>query len=409
MGKAAILFSDPNLFIKHLIYCWHNKLIPVLLNNKNTISELLDQLAFIKPDILFTEFEIPFENKKKLSSKELSLPFELPEKLKKKETAVIFFTSGSENNPKAVVHTWESLINSSKIQNEVLDQKPGETWLLSIPPYHIGGLSIIIRALVYKLKIIFVNKYSDKEITDTIIKYKINYLSLVSTQLYRLINNKVLAGKDLKWCLLGGGFIEDNLIISAQSLGWKILKVYGSSETSAFISVLNCTNTNELNSVGQPLHGVEIKIIDNEVAIKSPTLFKEYLFNKIETEKVLISGYYLTGDIGYLDKNSNLHILGRRNDIIVSGGENINVKDLESRIKNLPQVLDVKVLGLADKEWGSIPVAAIVLKDKTKEISLHDININSSFRKIKKVVFIDKLPRTELGKIKVQELRKLFK
>ncbi len=336
--------------------------------------------------------------------------------------AVILFTSGSAGKPKAVQLTCNNLLFSATNGNQILSQTENDVWLASLPFFHIGGFSIFIRAFLFSSCVIIPKSLQTEDIIYSIQNYKPTLASFVSTQLKRLIDLKIRPNKELKNVLLGGGFINDDLINAAIKLGWKVSKVYGSTETSSFVTALSFDEIlNGNKSSGKPLINNSIKIIDErgndlqpnasgEILIISHSVMKGYLNNLEETNKKLKDDFYHTSDIGYLDEDGYLHVQARRNDLIVTGGENVNPVEIENELTKHPLIKESSVFEIADNEWGQIVAAAIVAN---KDIEIDEIKkfLRKSLAGYKipqKFFFVDGLPKTSLGKVKKEELKKIL-
>lgn len=417
---VPILSENNESFIELVLAVWKIGAIPVPLNTKLLHDEI---------NSIMSEYNFAFIISDKYSYKlleKINAKVILFDELKSKcivsadtlefnnlDEAVIIFTSGSTGSAKGVVHTSTSLINSIENGNEILNHNENDCWLASLPFYHIGGFQIICRSLYYGCSIIIPGSLQTNHLADAIVIYKPTHLSLVSTQLERLIQQKVKPGESLKVSLIGGGFIEDDLIFEADNLGWKPFRVYGSSETASFITAISANEIQtKPQSVGKALKNVEIKISDDsEILIKSNSLFKNYLDNKKETSSKVKNGFYNTGDLGFIDADGYLFIEARRSDLITTGGENVNPIEVEKVLIELPFIKDACVFPKQDKTWGQIVAAAIVSTDPSvnektiKEILKQRL---AGYKIPKKFFFVDKLPRTSLGKLEREKIRKLF-
>ena len=187
--------------------------------------------------------------------------------------------------------TFNNLYYSASNGNQILNQTEHDRWLASLPVYHIGGFSIFIRAFLFSSCVIIPKSLQTEDIIYSMQNYNPTLASFVSTQLKRLIDLKIRPNEELKNVLLGGGFINDDLINDAIKLGWKVSKVYGSTETSSFVTALSFDEIlNGNKSSGKPLKNNFIKIIDErgndlqpnasgEILIKSQSVMKGYLNN----------------------------------------------------------------------------------------------------------------------------------
>jgi O-succinylbenzoic acid--CoA ligase len=412
--------EDSLSFIETTIALWLLGSIPVPLNTKLLDEEIFSIINDYDFKVLITDKNISnsimLKITKVISVDELILGsnkskiHNLPSL---NDEAVVIFTSGSTNSPKGVVHTFASLLNNIENGNEILNQNENDRWLASLPFYHIGGFQIICRSLYYGCSIIIPESLQANHLADEIVNNNPTHLSLVSIQLERLIYQKIIPNGSLKVSLIGGGFVEDDLIIDADKLGWKPYRVYGSSETGSMITGISASEIkSKPQSVGKCFSNVEINISDDsEILIKSNSLFKKYLDDEIETSSRLIHGFNHTGDLGFVDDEGYLFIEARRNDLIVSGGENVNPIEVEKVLIELPFIKDACVFPKQNKTWGQIVAATIVIIDSSiaekniKEILKQKL---AGYKIPKEFYFANELPRTPLGKLEREKIKKMF-
>jgi O-succinylbenzoic acid--CoA ligase len=334
------------------------------------------------------------------------------------KNAVVIFTSGSTRKPKGVVHTFGSLQSSAEAANEVFNMQPDDRWLASLPFYHIGGFSIITRSFIAGTMMLVPESPSDIDVAEAMDELRPTHMSLVSTVLKRLTDKGIKPHPELRCVLLGGGPLSDELVMNAK--GWNIFKSYGASETCSLVAALNQEETTKRpGSSGKALSGNKFYILNEEgeelpagkeglIAVSADSLMKGYLNNEKLTSEVLRKGMYYTGDYGYLDEEGYIYILERRSDLIITGGENVSPTEVEEAIMNSGLAEDVCVFALSDKTWGQAVAAAIIKKEalqltekKTEEKLNEYLRAVLSHYKIpSKYFFTDKLPRTELGKLK---------
>lgn len=429
--RVALLVDNSPNFIISVLALWMIEAIPVPINLKLSAIEIEEQLKFLRCQ--FVLIDESFKEKIKLSDvKQIELSVSNADSEKREldfsfdanRTAVIMFTSGSSGNPKAVELSFSNLIQSVKIGNEYLKQTGEDRWLASLPFYHIGGFSIIVRSLIFGTAMIIPTSLKIDLIIDVIKKFKPTLASFVSSQMKSLLDKNIQPNPKMRHVLLGGGFIDSSIMREALKKGWNVSKVYGSTETSSFITVLNPDEFEKKpNSVGKPIPLTEIFIFDEnknelpnnsegEIAVKSPAVMKGYLNDEVSTNKKLFNGLYLTGDYGYKDSEGYLYAVNRRSDMIVTGGENVNPSEVEAVIKQFSKVKEVCVFGIDDVTWGQKVIAAIVPKSSEKfEIEeLNDFLKNkiASFKIPKQIFFVNELPKTELGKVRRDLVKSLF-
>jgi O-succinylbenzoic acid--CoA ligase len=419
---VTLLFNNSFEFIVALLSLWETGAIPVPLNTKLLPQDLQEQISFLNST--FTIKSEEFKNVEITGNNTILSLDDLPEKKSPNKniiepqsgdkTALILFTSGSSGKPRAVMLSFENIIQSALIGNKVLNQTKEDKWLSSLPIYHIGGFSIIFRALLFGASTVIPVSLSITDLGESIKKHKPTLVSLVSNQLKKFIDMNFVPPDELRTVLLGGGFSDKDLILQSVEQGWKIVKVYGSTETSSFISFMDTDEVKKKpGASGKVIQPNKIEITtDGEITIQSPVLMKGYFNNDEETANKVKDGYYYSGDMGYFDEEGYLFIEARRNDLIVSGGENINPAEVEKVILSHAQVKEACVVGIENKEWGQILSSAIVLKENSRlsETELKDFLKDKlpSFKIPRQMIFVTQLPKSELGKILKEEVKRLF-
>ncbi len=429
--KIALLFDNTPSFVITVFAIWKLNAIPVPLNNRLLLSELKIQIESVKCKFLI------FENLYQELIKDLDVKLINSEQIKllnpvasadiflditENQTALILFTSGSTGNSKAVIFSFGNLINSAKLGNQVFIHGDSDIWLASLPFFHIGGFSVITRTFLNGLTIAIPRNNDNAGLHEAFMKFAPTLSAFVSTQLKRILDNNIKPNSELRHVLLGGGFIEDELVRRAYERGWNVSKSFGTTETSSFVTALTKDNFEKKpGSSGKALLPNKIYIIGQdgntlsnnsigEIVIESSSVAMGYLNNMSESEKKFSGSKFFTGDYGYLDRDGYLYIEARRSDLIVSGGENINPNEVERIILKHPGIIDAAVLGIEDKEWGHSVVAAIVTLNN-KQLTIAELkkylkDILPSYKHPKKIFILKELPKTALGKIKREELKK---
>lgn len=426
--QRVAIISDNNVdFVINVLALWQLSAVPVPINIKLNPSEIEKQIAEAGCTSALVTREL-HEKVKSKSIKIIELLFDeinektFPEKdeICVKDPAVIIFTSGSSAKSKGIILSFNSLYNSAFNSNQILRYTRSDRWLASLPFYHIGGFSIITRSILFGIPLIIPDSLSIESLKNAIKKYQPTFISLVAAQFKKLIDEEVTPNPELKNCLIGGGFSDYELVRKAYDIGWPVNIVYGSTETSSFVTaLLKDEILMKPNSAGRAVPTNEIFIFDDEgndlkpfeigeIIIRSNSLMSGYLSEE-ENNQVIRNGLYHTGDIGYLDEDGYLFIEGRKNFLISTGGENVNPVEVETILLQHPLIAEAAVFPLKDKEWGEIIAAAVVKKVNTDEISYDDLKTFlkgkiSGYKIPKKIFFEGNLPKTELGKIKKDEL-----
>lgn len=300
--------------------------------------------------------------------------------------ATILFTSGTSGNPKLVLHTLANHFFSAMGSNENIPVTPGDRWLLSLPLYHVGGLAIIYRILLGGGAVVIPEKTEALE--AIIIGLEVTHLSLVSTQFLHLLQNKKMIEylRALKAILLGGGAIPVDLIRKAVELKLPIFTSYGSTEMASQITTTRAGDSlQQLLTAGRPLKYRQLKIAeDQEILVGGETLFQGFLVNGSILKSRDKEGWYHSGDFGFLDKKGYLTVTGRKDNMLVSGGENIQPEEVERALRQMDNIEDAVVVPVINRKFGQRPVAFVKMrpdkKFKIKDFEDHLAKILPKFK-----------------------------
>lgn len=284
-----------------------------------------------------------------------------PDEMSLDQDATIIFTSGTSAQPKAVLHTLANHHYSASGSNRNIPFEPGDRWLLSLPLYHVGGLAILFRALVGGGAVV-IPDHGDS-LSDSISKFHPTHVSLVATQLYRLLEEgKVITQlQKMKAILLGGSSIPPNLIIRSHQHRLPLFTSYGSTEMASQITTTRPGDSLErLLTSGKLLPHRQLKIsADGEILVKGETLFRGYVKGGEIERQLNGEGWFATGDLGKLDSDGYLTVTGRKDNMFISGGENIQPEEIERELCGIEGVTEAVVVPVADEEFGQRPAAFI--------------------------------------------------
>lgn len=418
-------------YLINILALWQLGSVVVPLNVRLSKEELLKQAKYAGCNFILTGKEADFNIKDptiktiEFSANQIKTkPAERKTQFDLNNTAAIIFTSGSGKFPKGVELTFNSFYQSGFYSNKLLRYSYSDKLLVSLPLYHIGGFSILTRALLWGVPLIFPKSVAAVDLADSIKNLHPSIISLVAAQLKELINLGIKPNTELKNCLIGGGFTDNDLVKKAIDDGWLINIVYGSTETASFVTALLTEEFNvKRNSVGRPVPPVNILIYDNsrnelkpyevgEIAVMTPALMKGYI-DETGTSNNLPRIFY-SGDLGYLDEEGYLYMVGRKNLIISTGGENVNPLEVEAALLQHPQIIEAAVFPLKDSKWGEIVAAVVVTGDESATITYQEIKtflekLIPGFKIPKKIFFEKSLPKTELGKIERSKLVNNYK
>jgi O-succinylbenzoic acid--CoA ligase len=288
--------------------------------------------------------------------------------------AILISTSGTSSSAKMAALSFFNLYYSARGSTQKFPLLSGDHYLLSLPLFHVGGLSTIFRCFLFGLACVI----SERPLVEAIIEHKIHFLSCVPTQLFRICQSDEPV-PHLKGILLGGAATSGTLFKLANKKGLKIFTSYGLTEMSSQVTLalFPCIDGVHLSS-GFPLPHRNVKIAeDGEIHVKGDTLFLGYLQNDELHLPVDSQGWFATRDRGKWSEEGELIVLGRKDNLFISGGENVFPEEIESALLSLPEILDALVVPISDPEFGERPVAFVEAVSSISEDSL-----NKALRKI---------------------------
>jgi O-succinylbenzoic acid--CoA ligase len=305
--------------------------------------------------------------------------------------ATVMHTSGTTAAPKRVELTYDNWDANALGSAVALGLDPDERWLCAMPLAHVGGLSILIRSVIYATTVSLHDRFETGAVLSELMDpaRRITIVSLVPTMLARLLDAGLERPPTLRWALLGGGPIPAPLLHRAAAAGVPVAPTYGMTEACSQIATF-----------GLPLPGAELRLArDGEVLVRGPM---------VAPGAVDRDGWLHTGDLGAFDARGRLTIAGRKADTIVSGGENVAPAEVEAVLLEYEAIADAGVFGRADPEWGESVVAAVVMRDgaalDAEQLRAHCAARLARFKVPKAFEVVDRLPRTESGKLLRREL-----
>lgn len=287
-----------------------------------------------------------------------------PQALSPHQAATIIFTSGSGGRPKGVLHNLANHYYSALGANRNIPFGEGDCWLLSLPLYHVGGLAVLLRAWLGGGAVAV--PPPGMALEAALNRFPVTHISLVATQLYRLLQREEgrAALRRLKAILLGGSAIPTGLIEQAHDLKLPIHTSYGSTEmASQAAATPPGAHLELLQTSGKALPYREIKIATGgEILLSGETLFQGYIENGRLMPARDAAGWFASGDLGEMDANGYLRVLGRKDNMFISGGENIHPEEIEAGLSRVAGVVRALVVGVPDAEFGKRPAAFVALQ-----------------------------------------------
>jgi O-succinylbenzoic acid--CoA ligase len=331
--------------------------------------------------------------------------------------AVIIFTSGTTGQPKGAVLSHRALAASAHDWSDRLGRSASDRWLACLPLYHVAGLAIVVRSGRWGVPL-ELHPGFDPEAVSAALDAGISHLSLVAVQLERLlaVRGDRPAPATLRAILLGGGPVPAALLERARAAGYPVVTTYGLTETSSGVATggLDAATLADPTAL-RPLPRAELRVEPDgapdgggPILVRGPMVFDGYVDDPAATAAAFDDGWLRTGDVGRLDPHGLLHVLDRRDDLIVSGGENVYPAEIESVLREHPAVTDAAVTGRPDPRWGAVPFALVVPRagaaiepDALRE---HCRARLAAYKVPVDYVAVPALPRDELGKLRRREL-----
>lgn len=431
--RVGLLLSPRPEFVVALYAVWRLGWTAVPLNTKLTDEGLSAQLDRVDPALVVYEdgtaeqatlADAPAAHVETAVGEpgEPSEEAVSPAVWEQSETALVLFTSGTTGDPKAVRLTLGNLAASATASAFRLGVQPDDRWLCCLPVYHMGGLAPAVRTVIYGTTLVLQREFDAAGTAQVLDEYEIAGVSLVPTQLHRLLERGMTAPAPLRTVLLGGAPASKELLDRASTAGVPVYPTYGLTETASQVATARPTEARDHpGTVGQPLLGTDVTILDDgepvpagergEVVVDGPTVTPGYLDADRTAEAFGEWGLH-TGDVGYRDEGGRLWVLGRRDDVIQTGGELVVPSTVVDALCAHSGVADAAVVGLPDEEWGE-RVAALVVPasdaDTPETLDAHCRERLADFERPKTIRVVESLPRTPSGTVDRRAVREQLK
>ena len=327
------------------------------------------------------------------------------------EPLLLLFTSGTTGPPKGAMLSAEALAAAAAASSERLATGPDDRWLACMPLSHIGGISILVRALHDGFVVVAQSGFRAPAVAAALHDERITRLSLVPTMLRDLLDAGAMPPSTLRTLLLGGAAAPPGLVREAVTGGWPVATTYGLTEAAAQVTTATPQETEaDPQSSGHPLPGYRLRISEpdadgiGQVEVAAPSLMVGYRGDDEATRAAVRDGWLRTGDLGSLLPDGQLCLVARRTDLIVSGGENIYPAEVEAAVRDaFPHLHDLCVVGLASERWGQ-EVALLLVAGTEQPPALAALRSAltgrlAAFKMPRHLRQVAALPRTPAGKL----------
>ncbi len=351
--------------------------------------------------------------------------------------AAVVFTSGTAGSPRGVVLGRKALRASAIAHAEILGWRPDDRWLLSLPTAHVGGLMIVVRCLHSRRTVVVggrgaAGRFDAQRTLEVVERDRVTLLSVVPTMLERLLRTTGRPPSSLRAVLVGGAAAPLERMAAARERGWPVLATYGLTEACS--QVVTERPGESSGGLAAPMPGVELAIGEDaarravsavsstggageagSIWIRGPVLFDGYLDDEpgAPLERPFdADGWFDTGDLGAVDRRGGLRVVGRREDRIVTGGENVDPAEVENAVLAWPGVAAVCVVGLPDPEWGErvgavlVPAAGFEPRGGLEELRRRVGARLAGFKQPRRWLAVEEIPVAPSGKVDREACRR---
>lgn len=437
--RVALLMGNGLPFLLAIHALIQLRAIAVPLNSRLTATELVWQLQDVGATLLLTDntyaslastttntTPVPTLNLSDLGYAISPFSFLLsPPPLSLDNTHTILYTSGTTGKPKGVILTYGNHWWSAMGSALNLGMREDDKWLLVLPLFHVGGLSMLFKNVIYGNTIQIHERFEVGAVNHALEHDGITHISLVATMLQRLLDERGDRPypATLRTVLLGGAPCPQPLLEQCARLGIPVVQTYGMTETASQSVTLSPQEAlRKLGSAGKPLFPTELRIENEgqpvgvgaigEILLRGPNVTPGYDHRPDATAQAIQAGWLHTGDLGYLDDEGYLYVVNRRTDLIISGGENIYPAEIEAVLLTHPLVVEAVVVGIPDEQWGQVVGAAVVLQpestiDETALLTFTGERL-AKFKVPRHLKIVSDLPRNAAGKVLRNEVQQVF-
>ena len=443
--RVAWLGLNHELQLVTLVACARLGLMFMPLNFRLALAELHSVLQDAKPSILIHD-EMHADAATSLSKggpaccqweslissaspKNLALPV-----VNDDSNVLLVYTSGTTGLPKGAVHTQAGLLANAQASDEAHEFNAADIVLSTLPMFHVGGLCIqTLPALLAGVSVHLHPRFDASAwllaVSNVEVAKRPTLSLLVPATMRAVLEHAQWPSADLsrmRGIMAGSSSLPQAYLEKFHERGVPIGQIYGTTETGPVSVILKFRDAvQRMGFAGWPHANLELQLTDpdgrevnqgaiGEVRVRGANLMRGYWCAASQSAKAgLNGGWFHTGDMGYLDLERCLKIVGRNKDMIISGGENIYPAEVENALAGFPGLLECAVVGLPDDRWGEVPILVLVRASTAEGHNLSEAAVKchleaqiARFKLPRRVVFQDELPKSALGKVQKSILQK---
>ena len=418
---ALVAYAEPRTF--ELLYALIELGVPALLVHPRWTERERKELYATVPDAFVLDNALREAPRAGQSARRAATANEtganasltLPEHIPPETPLAVVFTSGTTGRPKGVVLSRRAFFESAATSARNLAFYPDDRWLLTLPIAHVGGLSVLTRCLIARKTVVLPpelaaeGRIEPAALSRSVVRDRVTLLSLVPAQLDRWLADARdwTPPSHVRAILLGGASASPALLARAVGRGWPVLTTYGLTEACSQVTTqkYGTENRGEQGS-GDALPGMQVRIVDGVIRVRGPSLFSRYLDDA--ASGLDADGWLTTEDCGHIDEHGRLHVLGRRDEVIVTGGENVHPCEVERVLDACPGIAASCVFAVEDARYGQ-RVAAALVADQTAaqpddaELVQFLSGHLASFKQPRDIAWLDALASATSGKVDRRE------
>jgi long-chain acyl-CoA synthetase len=425
---VALRLTNRIEFVVLLFAAWRIGATVTPLNPSLTLGEVTRQLDDSYARLLIIEDETPAPHATVLTVSELRRSPQGPDVTPADDgaaLALLIYTSGTTGTPKGVMLDHANLDAMVEMGRQALNVGPDDRCLLILPLFHVNGIVVsVLLPLVTGASVAIADRFKPQTFFDILAAERPTFFSAVPTiynMLLSLPTEVVPDTASVRFAICGAAPAAAELLSRFERrYGFPLLEAYGLSEATCGSTINPLRGPRRVGTVGIPLPGQDLRIlttdgseaksgVDGEVVVRGGNVMRGYLGRPEETAKVLVDGWLRTGDVGHLDAEGYLTLVGRSKDMIIRGGENIYPKEIEDVLSSHPSVREAAVIGVPDAVWGEVVVAYVESSPgqsvDTEALMRHCAGHLAGYKRPIAIYALEALPRNAVGKVAKADLR----
>ena len=417
---AWVIPINPTFTPRELEYLLRDSEAKMIISEKEQLQKIetvKEKVATLQSVIIDTEDSIPgITSYNELQRESFNLRHV---SISSDDVCQIMYTSGTEGEPKGVMTTHGGYTDNALIRSTILELSKDDITLIPLPMFHMFGMATFLNFITVGGTVILMERFQTDEVLYSLEKDKITFFSGVPTMYDYLINHPKIDQIDLsslRICIIAGGNVNYKVVEEFEKrFNCLFIESMGQTELSPLVMINPpYREKRRLGSCGLTVYNMETRLVDEtdndvplgevgELVVRSPCVMKGYYNRPEDTKQAFRNGWFHTGDLLRQDKDGYYYFVGRKKDMIITGGFNIYAKELEDVLINHPDIQEVAVIAVPDETKGQLAKAIIVLKEgtdlKEEDVKNYARKYLAPYKVPRIIKFVNELPHTPQGKI----------